>query len=180
MTFSGFAKKVKGYKLKIMLVDTEIRFMERLASKIKEKGLKIYTASSTDDALNMVKKRKIDMVILNMKVLQRAGIQLISNIKKIRPLTEVIMLTDPQTIHLSIEGMKLGAFGEIYLPPNIDTLKEMIKNIATRNILHSFRDHHISASFAETGNSKDPRKIMRKEDKEDSKTFKSLDGKEAL
>lgn len=113
--------------MKIMLVDKNTTFMENLSEKIKGSGFKVFTSSSANEAVNTLIKKKIDVVVLNMKELQMSGIDILSRIKKICPLTEVVMLTTPSIIHLSIEGMKLGAFDDLLLPPDISELQRMIR-----------------------------------------------------
>lgn len=112
--------------MKVMLVDTNATFMENLSEKLKGGGAEVFTAGSAREAMDMSVAENIDVVVLNMKEFQRDGINVLSYIKKVQPLTEVIMLTTPSLVHLSIEGMKLGAFDDLLLPPDIGDLQRII------------------------------------------------------
>lgn len=163
--------------MKIMLVGNNTTFMENLSEKIKEGGLKVFTSSSANEAVNTLIKKKIDVVILNMKELQMSGIDILSRIKKVRPLTEVVMLTTPSIIHLSIEGMKLGAFDDLLLPPDIGDLQRMIieagirkkekeaeekKKKKRRSIIDTLDDIAVSATYAEAGQFETAMEILKK------------------
>jgi len=113
--------------LKVMLVGNDTTFMENLSEKIQGRGLKVFTANSAEETLNTLIREKIDVIVLNMKELQMGGIHILSRIKEVRPFTEVVMLTTPSVIHLSIEGMKLGAFDDILLPPDVGDLLRIIR-----------------------------------------------------
>ena len=167
--------------MKIMLVGNNTTFIENLSEKIKEGGLKVFTSSSANEAVNTLIKKKIDVVILNMKELQMRGIDILSRIKKVRPLTEVVMLTTPSIIHLSIEGMKLGAFDDILLPPDIGDLQRMIieagvrkkekeaeekKKKKRRSIIDTLDDIAVSATYAEAGQFETAMEILKKREKE--------------
>ncbi len=164
--------------MKIMLVGNNTTFMENLSEKIKEGGLKVFASSSANEAVNTLIKKKIDVVILNMKELQMRGIDILSRIKKVRPLTEVVMLTTPSIIHLSIEGMKLGAFDDLLLPPDIGDLQRMIieagirkkekeaeekKKKKRRSIIDTLDDIAVSATYAEAGQFETAMEILKKE-----------------
>jgi DNA-binding NtrC family response regulator len=161
-----------------MLVGNNTTFMENLSEKIKEGGLKVFASSSANEAVNTLIKKKIDVVILNMKELQMRGIDILSRIKKVRPLTEVVMLTTPSIIHLSIEGMKLGAFDDLLLPPDIGDLQRMIieagirkkekeaeekKKKKRRSIIDTLDDIAVSATYAEAGQFETAMEILKKE-----------------
>ena len=165
--------------MKIMLVGNNTTFMENLSEKIKGSDLKVFTSSSANEAVNTLIKKKIDVVILNMKELQMSGIDILSRIKKVRPLTEVVMLTTPSIIHLSIEGMKLGAFDDLLLPPDIGDLQRMIIEAGIRKkekeaeekkkrryIIDTLDDIAVSATYAEAGQFETAMEILKKREKE--------------
>ena len=165
--------------MKIMLVDTNTIFMENLSHKIKGRGIKVFTATCNREALKTFTKKKIDVVVLNMEELQMDGIQILSYIKKVQPLTEVIMLTTPSVIHLSIKGMKLGAFDDLLLPPDIGDLQRMIKEAGIKkkekeekkrkkklSIIDTLEGMAVSVTFAEAGEFETAKNILKKTNKE--------------
>ncbi len=149
--------------------------MENLSEKIKGSGFKVFTATCASEALNTLIKKKIDVVVLNMKELQMDGIHILSHIKEVRPLTEVVMLTTSSIIHLSIEGMKLGAFDDLLLPPDIGDFQRILGEAGIRkrgkekkgkSIFHTLEDMAVSAAYAEAGEFETAREILKKRKKE--------------
>ena len=69
-----------------------------------------------------MKKKLFDVVILDVLMPGLSGIDTLRGIKKVRPLTEVIMLTGHATVETAIEGMKLGAFDYLMKPTEIEDL----------------------------------------------------------
>ena len=163
--------------MKVMLVDPNTAFMENISDKIKGGGFKVFRACFTGEALDILITKKIDVVVLNMETLGTDGIHILSYIKKVQPLTEVVMLTTPSLVHLSIEGMKLGAFDDLFLPPDIEDLRRIIKEAGMRkreeekkrrrkSIVGALEDIAVSAAFAEAGEFETARRIFEKKGKE--------------
>ncbi|MFH1625310.1 MAG: response regulator [Pseudomonadota bacterium] len=164
-----------------MLVDTNTMFMENLGEKIKGSAFKVFAATSGSQALSTLVKKKIDVVVLNMKELHMDGIHILSDIKKVRPLTEVVLLRAPSGIHLSIEGMKRGAFDDLLLPPDIGDLRRIIgaagmrkrekekedkRKRKRRSIVRALEDIAVSATYAEAGEFETAREIFKRRKKE--------------
>ncbi len=109
-------------KVRVLLVDDEEQFVETLAQRLEARDYAVATAFNGDQALNYVKAKEVDVVILDVLMPGLTGIDTLRAIKKIRPLTEVIMLTGHATVETAIEGMKLGAFDYLMKPTEINDL----------------------------------------------------------
>ena len=73
--------------------------------------------------MKLIKNRPFDVVILDIKMPGGMdGIEALRAIKKIQPLTEVILLTGHASVETSIEGMKLGAFDYVLKPVKLEEL----------------------------------------------------------
>jgi YesN/AraC family two-component response regulator len=77
---------------------------------------------SGKEALEKVVNYNFDVVILDVSMPEMDGIDVLREIKKIKPLTEVIMLTGHATVETAIEGMKLGAHDYLVKPCETDDL----------------------------------------------------------
>jgi DNA-binding NtrC family response regulator len=71
-------------------------------------------------------------VVLDVLMPGLSGIDTLGMMKKIRPLTEIIMLTGHATVETAIEGMKLGAFDYLMKPTEIDELVAKITKAQQR------------------------------------------------
>jgi len=72
------------------------------------------------------------VVLLDVREIKEEGLILLRKIKSRSPLTEVILLTAPGQIALSIQGMKLGAFDDLLVPVDIDVLTAKLDEAAGR------------------------------------------------
>ncbi len=107
----------------VLVVDDEKDFLETLVSRLKKRKIDTHGAKSGEDALKLIKNRPFDVVILDIKMPGGMdGIEALRVIKKIQPLTEVILLTGHASVETSIEGMKLGAFDYVLKPVKLEEL----------------------------------------------------------
>ena len=113
-------------KVRVLLVDDEEQFVETLAQRLEARDFAVATAFNGDQALDYLKGKDVDVVVLDVLMPGLSGIDTLREMKKIRPLTEVIMLTGHATVETAIEGMKLGAFDYLMKPTEIEELVEKI------------------------------------------------------
>jgi DNA-binding NtrC family response regulator len=106
----------------VLLVDDEPEFLETLVKRLKKRKLEVRSATNGRDALNILKETPVDVVVLDVKMPDMDGIETLSEIKAIRPLVEVIMLTGHANVEVAIQGMELGAFDYLMKPMDIDEL----------------------------------------------------------
>lgn len=108
---------------KVLLVDDEAPFVEALAKRLTKRDLTVVTAFSGSEALEKLEKdRRIDVVILDVKMPGMDGIETLKAIKSAYPLVEVVMLTGHATVESAIEGMKMGALDYLMKPCDMDVL----------------------------------------------------------
>jgi len=115
-------------KIRVLLVDDEAPFVETMSKRLTKRDLEVECAFSGAEALARLEKNEgPDVVILDVKMPGMDGIATLREIKRMRPLVEVIMLTGHGTIESGIEGMKLGAFDYLTKPCDIDRLMAKIQ-----------------------------------------------------
>ncbi len=123
-------------KMKLLLVDDEVRYLETTQKLIQRKGYEAYIAPSGEAALKILDTRTIHVVILDVKMPGMDGNETLKAIKDQFPLAEVIMLTGHATVESAIEGMKLGAFDYMMKPCDLDGLIEKLEKAAARKKQH--------------------------------------------
>jgi DNA-binding NtrC family response regulator len=119
----------------ILIVDDEEDFRITLVKRLQKRRLNVFGADSGPQALKMMQSKIFDVVVLDVKMPGMDGIDTIREIKKLHPLTEVILLTGHASMESGIEGMKLGAFDYIMKPVNIDELLEKILQAYERKLI---------------------------------------------
>jgi len=112
--------------IKVLLVDDEKDFVETLAQRLEVRDFDVKTALDGDQALGLVREFDFDVIILDVLMPGKDGIQTLKEIKDLRPLAHVIMLTGNATVDTAIEGMKLGAYDYLMKPAETEVLVEKI------------------------------------------------------
>lgn len=119
-------------KTRVLIVDDEEKFTQPLAERLRLRDYDATTSQSGEEAVTQVKKYNYDVVILDVLMPGMDGIETLRNIKKIKPLTEVIMLTGHATVETAIEGMKLGAMDFLMKPCETEDLVSKIQKAHNR------------------------------------------------
>jgi len=117
----------------VLLVDDEMPFVEALRKRLAKRGMQILTAFSGEEALQQLqRKRDVDVVLLGVKMPGMGGIETLREIKAVRPLVEVILLSADTTVESAIEGIKLGAFDYLVKPCDMAQLLDQIEKARRR------------------------------------------------
>lgn len=105
-----------------LFVDDEEEFLATVLKRLKKRNLEVMGANSGEEALEVLKSRHVDIVVLDVRMPGMDGIQTLRQIKKGFPLVEVLMLTGHANMEVAVEGMELGAFDYLMKPVEIDEL----------------------------------------------------------
>jgi DNA-binding NtrC family response regulator len=117
---------------RILLVDDEVEFVDTLAERLRNRNFHVTKAFDGNSALEKLKEFNFDIMILDVQMPGTNGIDVLKTVKKLKPLTEVLMLTGHGTVETAIEGMRQGAFDFLLKPCKIDMLLEKISNACQR------------------------------------------------
>lgn len=137
-------------KIRVLLVDDEADFLETLAERLVIRNYDVTTSLSGEDALENVRGYNFDVVVLDVLMPGIDGIEALREIKNIKPLTEVIMLTGHATVETAIEGMKLGAYDYLMKPCETQDLVMKIDKAHERKAEHEERIREAKVSKLET------------------------------
>jgi len=109
-------------EISVLLVDDEREFLETLLKRLLKRRIKVKGANSGEEALKILRETPPDVVVLDVRMEGMDGIQTLREIKKIKPLVEVIMLTGHANLEVAVEGMEVGAFDYLMKPTDVDEL----------------------------------------------------------
>lgn len=115
-----------GEKLNILFVDDEPDFLETTVKRLARRGYEARTATSCDGALEVIGSGWPDVVVLDVMLAGRDGIQCLQEIKRRWPLMTVIMLTGHASMNAGIRGLEYGANDYCLKPIELDELMEKI------------------------------------------------------
>ena len=108
--------------MKILIIDDQTAILESLSMFFSEKGYHVSTAEFGKEGLSKVKAEQPDIVILDLKLPDANGIEVLKEIKTLNDHIVVIMITAFSVMDTTIEAMKFGAFDYIHKPININEL----------------------------------------------------------
>jgi len=110
---------------KILVIDDELFSREYFKKILQKTNFSVETVSNGSDGLECFRNFPYDLVILDIRLPDADGIQILKQIKEINPLTPVIMITAYGTVENAVQAMKLGAF-DFLLKPFDETEKVLI------------------------------------------------------
>ena len=122
--------------LSVLLVDDEVEFLETLEKRLRKRKLTVTTARNGEDAIVMLKQTPVDVVVLDVKMPGMGGLEVLRQVKELKPHVEVIMLTGHANVEMAIEGMELGAFDYLMKPMEIDELLYKLQDAYKKKLLH--------------------------------------------
>jgi len=102
---------------------------------LSQMGYNITVVDSGLKALELTKKRRIDVLITDLKMPEVNGLELLKAVKKSQPETEVIILTGYGSIETAVEALKLGSYDYLQKPIKLDRLKALIDRILEKKSL---------------------------------------------
>jgi len=117
---------------KILIVDDEVVVCDLLKNYLTLKGYEVYTALDGYTAINKVKEVCPHLVLLDIVMPGISGIQLLKEIKKLNPKTEVIMITAVPDQGIITESIDLGAYDCIRKPMDLKHVENVVR-IAIKN-----------------------------------------------
>ncbi|MFO7646151.1 MAG: response regulator [Desulfosarcina sp.] len=106
----------------VMVVDDEEKVRRYLSRLLVNRGFTVDAAADGEAALALMADRDFDVVLLDVLMPGLDGIAVLKEIKKRRPLTEVIILTGNASVNTGVAGMQHGAIDYLLKPVNLDSL----------------------------------------------------------
>jgi DNA-binding NtrC family response regulator len=112
---------------KVLVVDDEEDFVKTLSDRMALRDMKPDVALNGEEALKKVEEGEPTVMVLDLKMPGMDGLDVLRQVKKAYPKTQVIILTGKGTKKDQEEARKLGAFAYLQKPVELDTLMETVK-----------------------------------------------------
>lgn len=117
----------KDKNVQVLLVDDERQFREILAKRLLQRGITTLEASGGEDALKLLEKNAVDVIVMDVKMPGMNGIETLRLVKDKYPSIEVIMLTGHASTRDGVDGIKSGAFDYLTKPLEFEQLLRKIR-----------------------------------------------------
>jgi len=122
-------------KARVLVVDDEINLLKTLSDVLNRNGYEVAVAKDGPSALGLIEKNRFDIALLDIRMPQMDGVELLERIKARYPDVEVIIMTAYGTIETAIKSIKLGAYAYILKPLDIDDVLVNLKKITQMKTL---------------------------------------------
>ncbi len=121
---------------RILIADDKASMREMLTQAMEAKGFDVVAVPDGNAALEQA-EAGVDLVITDLRMPGKDGVEVLSGVKRISPETEVIVMTAFGTVENAVEAMRLGAFDYILKPFSIDELELKVDRALDRGRLAS-------------------------------------------
>jgi len=120
----------RGDRIKLLLVDDEEGYVNVLANRLSKRNIDVTKAYSGTQGIQAVRKADFHVAVLDLKMEDMNGIEVLKIFKKMYPEMEVIMLSGHGSEQSAREGIELGAFDYLTKPCELEELVEKIREAA--------------------------------------------------
>ncbi|MEZ6187162.1 MAG: sigma-54 dependent transcriptional regulator [Planctomycetota bacterium] len=119
----------------VLIIDDEATLRRVLAKELGKAGHRVLTAENAAEGLAQLEAQDVPLVLLDLKLPDRSGLEVLPEIKARWPLTEVIVLTGHGTVSTAIEAIRLGAYDYQQKPCDLDELEALLAKALERRML---------------------------------------------
>ena len=107
---------------KLLIVDDDQVWLNQLSRAMTRRGLLVFEAQSVEKALNILTKEKFDYGVIDLRLDDGDGLEIISELRKLNPNSKSIILTGFGNIANAVSAIKLGAVDYLAKPANIEDI----------------------------------------------------------
>ncbi len=130
-------------KPSILIVDDDEVIRETLSDVFKKKDYEVFTVGSGEEVLPTIKKNIVDLILLDMRLPDGDGLDVLKKIKEFDTEILVIIMTAYSDVETAVTAMKSGAYHYINKPFELEELKLLIeRGLETRSLINEVRRLH--------------------------------------
>jgi DNA-binding NtrC family response regulator len=122
----SIVKDAQNIPIGVLLIDDEHGYVNVLSNRLSKRGFDVGKASSGSEAFQILRKRSFDVAILDLKMADMDGIEVLKILIKMAPEMVVIMLTGHGSAKAAHEGIRHGAYDYLTKPCELDELIQKI------------------------------------------------------
>jgi DNA-binding NtrC family response regulator len=134
---------------RILVVDDEKLIRWSVQTRLKEAGYAVSEAESATVALALLAEQDVDLLLLDYRLPDGTGVELLERVRRDKPDIAVIMMTAYGTVDTAVQAMKLGAFDFLTKPVNLDELtlvvEKALETTRLRREVHRLRSERREA-----------------------------------
>lgn len=122
---------------RILIVDDEETALKRMKSLMVKKGFEIHTATTGEQALDLLNALKFDLVLTDLVLGGIDGLAVLAYSKKVSPDTEVVIITGYASVNSAIQATRKGAFHYLQKPIRSDEMNHIVEQALEKRRLNT-------------------------------------------
>ena len=119
----------------LLVIDDEVDFRNQAVNFFRRVGFHVDQAADGQQAIELTRKRQFDVVILDIHMPGKSGVEVLKELVQRDPAMKVIMLTGGGTIQHAVDCMKLGAYDFLTKPAKLEELQRLVLRASEANKL---------------------------------------------
>lgn len=124
--------------IRLLLVDDEAEFLATLAERLRLRGLDVVATADAETALAAAAPGRFDVALVDLRLPDLDGEQLLVQLKEADPDLEVVILTGHASLASAVDCAKLGAFGYLPKPYDPDQLLQVLHDAYAERLQRRF------------------------------------------
>jgi len=125
----------------ILIVDDELFFRKLYRDLLLEEGYRVDVCDNGDDAISLLQQRSVDLVLTDMVMPGKNGLEVLRAAKALPNPPDVILVTGHASLESAIDALKNGARDYLVKPFNPEELKHLVRNCLDQRNLLTENDH---------------------------------------
>ncbi len=118
--------------INLILIDDEEDLITFMAHRLRKRNMDVSTATTGEHALDLAKKKKFDVAVVDLRMPGMDGITVIEKLRETQPFLQVLMLTGHGSHDSAWEAGRLQAFRYLLKPYDFEDLAQLILEAATK------------------------------------------------
>ena len=124
------------YKANILVVDDDLSVCKSVAAIFKNESCTVDTVNSGEEALQKVKEKNYALVIVDLMMPGKSGLDVIKELKKKKPDLTIIMITGYPSIKTAVKAIKTGAYDYIPKPFTPGELRSLVARALEKRLAY--------------------------------------------
>jgi DNA-binding NtrC family response regulator len=120
---------------RVLLIDDEEDFVSILSERLSNRDMNVAVSISAKEGFEKATENNYDAIILDLKMPEMDGIEVLEKIMSEKPEMQVIILSGNATLDKGVKAIKMGALEILEKPVKIDVLVEKIKDAQINKML---------------------------------------------
>jgi DNA-binding NtrC family response regulator len=114
-------------RIKLLIADDEAKFVDSIAERLEMRGLAVAKAYNGTEAVRLAREETFDLALLDLRMPGLDGREVLRILKEEQKHIEVVILTGHGSLDSAVECTKLGAYGYLPKPYELDRLLEVLE-----------------------------------------------------